>query len=335
MISGLYSFSQIIEDIIIETGQTNLRNRHADIRKLVARAEREISPFTGFLVRKKMLFIVGNGNFDGTNIKKPTDFVFVDKVGCCEDGLCDGAYQENVSHIIICDKKPRTEIKFTYWGLQSDGQGNPVTSYNHADAVVAYCIWKLYSPKVFTGEGSLNVKMELEQQWENRCGEARGEDMFPDESSMNNIYRINSWSSLEMSNKTEYDRCISCDCCIPTIDDNPVIIENDMKVYYWQLNNIHQGISTVLPLVTPAYLETKANEEFSVFNAGFLVVNPYIGRLVMAIAVTDFVQYKIFDVLGNNITDEFQAHYFQDTKIMLYISKNAYTHSSINFKITT
>lgn len=334
MTSGIYSFNQIIEDIIIETGMTNLRNRHPEIRKLVARAEREISPFTGFLVKKKMLYYVGNGNFDGTNIKKPSDFVFTDKIGCCEDGLCDDAYMETISHIIICDKKVRTEIRFSYWGLQSDGQGNPVTSYNHADAVVAYCAWKLYSPKVFAGEGSLNVKMELEQQWENRCGEARGEDMFPDEMNMDNIYRMNSWSSLEMSKKTNYDRCISCDNCTPVTNDNPITTINDMKVYYWQLNNKHQDQNTVIPIVTPTFLEEQNNELFETFNTGFTIVNPYIGRLNIALMETDFVQYKIFDVLNNDVTDEFTAHYFQDTQIMLYTSKNAYSHSNINFKIS-
>jgi len=334
MISGIYSFNQIVEDIIIETGQTNLRNRLSEIRKLVARAEREISPFTGFLVKKKMLYIVGNGNFDGTNIKKPHDFVFTDKVGCCEDGLCDGAYHETTSHIIICDKKVRTEIRFTYWGLQSDGQGNPVTSYNHADAVVAFCIWKLYSSKIFTGEGSLNVMMQYEQQWENRCGEARGEDMFPDENSMHNIYKVNSWSSLEMANKTSYDRCISCDNCTPIINDNPLTMANNMRVYYWQLNNIYQDQNTVIPTVTPAFLAEQNNEPFASFQTGFLVAHPYIGRLNLAVMETEFVQYKIFDILNNDVTDEFTAHYFQDTKIMLYTSKNVYSHSNINFKIT-
>lgn len=333
MTNGIYSFNQIIEDVILETGMTNIRNRHSEIRKLVARAEREISPYTGFLVKKKMLYYVGNGNFDGTNIKKPSDFHSVDKVGCCHDGLCDGSYFETNSHIIICDKKQRTEILFSYWGLQSDGQGNPITSYNHADAVVAFCVWKLYTPKVFTGEGSLNVKLELEQQWENRCGEARGEDMFPDENSMNNIYRVNSWSSLEMSKKTNYDRCVSCDNCITVIDDNPIINTN-MKVYYWQLNNMHENQSTIIPTVTPSFLLQQNNEPFASFQSGFTVVNPYIGRLNLAIMESDFVLYKIFDVLNNDVTDEFTPHYFQSTKIMLYTSKNAYSHSNINFKIS-
>lgn len=334
MTSGLYSFSQILEDVILETGQTNLRNRIPEIRKLVARAEREINPYAGFLIKKKMLYIVGNGNFDGKTIKKPQDFVFSDKVGCCEDGLCDGSYQENVSHIIICDNKERTEIRFTYWGLQSDGQGNPVTSYNHADAVVAYCVWKLYSPKVFVGEGSLQVKMELEKQWEERCGESRGEDMFPSDDSLRRIYRTNQMSSLNANQITEYDRCIECSTCTET-DDNPTETTNDMKVYYWQLSNLNERIVNVIPTISQAFIETKANEDYSVFNAGFMVVNPYIGSLNLAIAATGFVQYKIFDVLNNNITDEFDAHYFQNEQIMLYTSKNAYSHSSINFKITT
>ena len=70
MLSGLYSFSQIIEDVRQETGISNLRNEYPTIRQLIARAEREINPYAGFLVRKRMIYYVGNGNFDGLKIKK-------------------------------------------------------------------------------------------------------------------------------------------------------------------------------------------------------------------------------------------------------------------------
>lgn len=333
MISGLYSFSQILEDVILETGQTNLRNRIPEMRNLVARAEREINPYAGLLLRKKMIYYVGNGNFNGKYIKKPKDYVFSDKIGCCEDGLCDGSYEENVSHIIICDNKVRTEITFSYWGLQSDGQGNPVTTYNHADAVVAYIIWKLYSPKVFMGEGSLNVKMELEKQFEERCGEARGEDMFPSETSMNNIYKTSSWSSLEMNKKTEYDRCISCDNCIVAVGDNPIVTSENIKVYYWQLNSKHQDIDNVKPLITFDYLQDKQNETLEVFGTGFIVVNPYLGRLNFAVALTPFQLFKIYDILNNDVTDEFDKHYFQDSQIMLFTTKAVCDQNNIFYKI--
>ena len=46
MVSGLYSFDEIIQDVSSETGIKNLRNRYSEIRKLIARAEREINKKT-------------------------------------------------------------------------------------------------------------------------------------------------------------------------------------------------------------------------------------------------------------------------------------------------
>ena len=54
MLSGLYSFSQIVEDVKQETGIENIRNQYSSIRQLIARAEREINPYAGFLIRKRI-----------------------------------------------------------------------------------------------------------------------------------------------------------------------------------------------------------------------------------------------------------------------------------------
>lgn len=336
MISGIYPFEEIIEDVITETGITNLRNRHPEIIKLIARAEREINPFATLLIRKKMLFISGNGNFDGKSIKKPADFVYVDKVGCCEDGLCDGAYFENVSHIVICDNKPRTEIRFTYWALQHDGRGYPVVSMNHADAVVAYIIWKTYSSKVYSGEGSMQNQMLYERQFEERCGEARGEDFFPSENTMRNIGNMSRWSSFELDKKTSYDRCLSCDNCLteildamPTPPDPPLT-----KIYYWQQTNPIVSFESIKATVNPTFIQEKESETLPTFAAGHLVVCPSVGRLSFAVYQTPFVEFKIFDALfSTDITDEFDTHFFVEHNIILFVSKNPYSVSNINIKI--
>lgn len=332
MISGIYSFEKIIEDVKTETGFTNLRNRYPEIIQLIARAEREINPFTNLLVRKKMLYYVGNGNFDGSSIKKPKDYVFTDKVGCCEDGLCDGSYFETVSHIVICDKVVRTEIRFSYWALQHDGRGYPITSYNHADAVVAYIVWKLYSPKVFVGEGSMQNQLLYERQFEERCGEARGEDMFPDEGTLNNIHNVNRWTSFDLHKKTTYDRCLSCDQCLTQIEDTLQNLSG-MRVYYWQLNSPFQTINNLIPLVNPTYLYDKQYELFSTFEVGHTVVNPYVGKLSLAIYKTALEEYKIYDIFDSDVTDEFQSYFFADTGIMLFTSKNNYDPSNLFLRL--
>lgn len=331
MISGLYSFEQIVLDVSQETGITNLRNRYAELKQLIARAEREINPYAGFLIKKKMIHYVGNGVFDGTSIKKPLDYVQLDTVGCCEDGLCEGAYFENVSHIIICDKKPRTEITWTYWALQFDGNGNPVTSYNHAEAIVSYIVWKLYSTKVFLNEGSAGLRREYKQEFEDRCMEARGEDMFPSEKQMDKIFQMNKWSSLNFENYTTYDRCLCCESCITTIEE-PMEPQIGTNVYYWQLANIQQTITDVLPLINEAFFESLQNQNISIFEQGYIVTYTGIARIAFAIRETEIASYIITDSLNNDVTDEFETQYLPDVKAILFVSKNYYSHSSIYFK---
>ena len=332
MISGLYSFDQIIQDVSQETGITNLRNRYAEIRQLIARAEREINPYAGFLIKKKMIHYVGNGVFDGRSIKKPTDYVQIDKVGSCEDGLCEGAYFENVSHIIICDKKERTKITWTYWALQFDGNGNPVTSYNHAEAVVAYIVWKLYSAKVFLNEGSSGLRREYKQEFEDRCMESRGEDMFPSVSQMDKIFSMNKWSSLNFENYTQYDRCLSCESCL-TIIEEPMEPQIGTNVYYWQAANITDTITEVLSTINEAFFETVPFENISIFEQGFIVTYTQVSRRIcFAIRETEIATYTITDSLNNDVTDEFDVQYLEEVKAILFVSKNQYSHSSIYFK---
>ncbi len=335
MITGLYSFEKIVQDVAQETGITNLRNRYGELRQLIARAEREINPYAGFLIKKKMKHFVGNGVFDGKSIKKPDDYVHLDRVGCCDDGLCDGAYYETVSHIVICDKKERTEITWTYWGLQFDGNGNPVTSYNHAEAVVAYLVWKLYSPKVFLGEGSIGLKNQYQQDWENRCMESRGEDMFPSVSGMDAIFKMNKWASLHFENMTTHDRCLCCESCLVTIEEEEPMEPTEQMIYYWQLDNVAHRIEHVVPLITVPFVESKPSEALSVYAAGTFTTYTGIGAICFAIKESEFVNYKITDTIGVDRTNNFDRHYFEDLKIMLYVSKNHHSHSSIYFKIKT
>ena len=335
MVSGLYSFDEIIQDVSQETGITNLRNRYPEIRKLMARAEREINPYAGFLIKKKMIHYRGNGVFDGKSIKKPTDFVQLDKAGSCEDGLCDGAYFENVSHIIICDKKVRDKITWTYWALQFDGNGNPVTSYNHAEAVVAYIVWKLYSAKVFLNEGNAGIRREYKQEFEERCMESRGEDMFPSVNEMNNIFQMNKWSSLHFENYTEYDKCISCESCLTIIEETDMVPITDVQVYFWQLDNPADRIAQVIPVVNQAFLDTVPNVQMEIFQQGYMVTYTKIGAICFAIKETELFNFTLTDSLNNDVTDEFDTFYYTAEKTILFVSKNHFTHSTIYFKFKT
>lgn len=331
MNSGAFPFDQILQRVSIETGIKNLRPLINDIIILVADAEKEINPYSGFLLKKKMVHFVGNGVFNGTSIKKPKDFVELDKVGSCEDGLCSGQYFENVSHIIICDKQVRTKITWTYWALQFDGNGYPVVSYNHSEAVIAFIVWKLYSSKVFMGEGNLVAKRDYQIEFENRCMEARGEDFMPSEDQLLSMYGNNRMGSIEIYERTLQDYCKSCESCLTIIEESETPVQ-DLTVYFWQNNNTADNIDNVIPLITNEFVETKPFELFSIFQQGYIVNYSQIGRICFALKPTELISIQITDALNNDITDIFDTHYFADLKIKLYVSKNPYTYSSIYFK---
>lgn len=327
MLSGLYSFSQILEDVKQETGITNMRNLYPTIRKLIARAEREINPYAGFLIRKRMVFYVGNGNFDGKAIKKPIDYVQLDKVGCCEDGICDGSYYENVSHIVMCDGVEREQIAFTYWGLQCDGEGNPITTYNHAEAVVAYVVFKLYSPKVFIGEGSGNQRNVYKMEWQDRCAESRGEDFFPSENSLIRMRALNSLSTREKDKANCEDHCTSCDC-VTTKEDNS-FMKN--KVWWWQLKNINEIISSDTQ-VTDAFLSDKNQITLGEAVSGFTYAYPYIGRIGFCIEDVLPNSIEIFDLLNQSMNGALNYYYDVTKRRIIFVSKEYLSHSSVYFK---
>ena len=93
--SGYVYFNEILASVSSQTGITILKNREPEIRRMMADAEFEINPYGSLLVKKRMIYFKGNGNFDGSKVKKPSDFVSLSslkKERDCERNLC---YYEN------------------------------------------------------------------------------------------------------------------------------------------------------------------------------------------------------------------------------------------------
>lgn len=321
--SGIYSFHKIIESIREETGIQNLSNEIFSIRKMIYDAVFDINPWGTMLVKKTMLFYKGNGNFDGRNIKKPSDFVMVDRD---QQGL-----HETISHFMICDQKVRDKVEFTYWGLQCDGEGNPVVSNNHAPAVVAYIVWKMYSPKVFMGEGSAQMRREYKMEYETLALAARGHDAFPTETALRNMRRYSMMSMLDMDYSLAVDRCIKTSC-IPVTDDNIKPMTN--KAWYWQFNSVSQNIESA-DEVTDSFLENNATQlEFTSLLNGQNFNQPYVGRLGFVIEGVEFGTVSMIDVLGADTRSAFNHFYDFDKKRLVIVSKNAISQSSIFLKFT-
>ena len=331
MNSGYYKFEQIVEDVRTETGAKVLFNRYNEIRQLIIRAEREINPYSGFMIKKKVLLFNGNGIFNGSSIKKPDDFIAIDKLGTCEDGLSENSYFETDSHIVICDKGQSTDfIIYTYWAMNYDSNGNPISTNNHAEAVVAFIVWKMYCSKVFMGIGNLQAKRDYKLEFETKSDEARGSDFMT--VNMNEIYMTNAMSSYDMYLKSRTDVCLCSSSCMPYEKETPNQIQNVSNVYFWQILNPAHTILNVIPLVNQIYINSKPFELFSIFEQGYKVNLIEFGKLCFIIQISNLTNYEITDSLNNDITDIFETFYIEELKAMLFVSKMPYSYSVIYFK---
>jgi hypothetical protein len=241
MFAGFYTFEQILQGVKTKTGIQNLRNMYEDIRIMICNAEREINPYAGHLVLKKYRVYKNstsrNNLYNGKRIIKPADFVQLNKMVTCNEGLCDGEFYETVNHIVICNSKvDRPTIQFAYWAYQSDRNGNPVTTRNHAEAVEDYIVWMLQRQKFFVGETGLSNIREFERIFKESSAQACGEDFFPDSVQLANMQKINNAEKVQLYDiQPGIDGCYEKICMNffeetnPEVDvvidpDNPIIV---------------------------------------------------------------------------------------------------------------
>lgn len=333
MISGLVPFEEIIEAIKDETGIENLRPLYDKLRRLIFRAEREIG-YGGSVVLKKHVFR-NPDNFNGKYFPFPTDFIELEGVGQDCHPIDTYSYQKTSDGIRFKTTQQK-DVVLLYWGLYCDGYGNPVTTRNHQEAVIAYIIWKLYSQKIFLGEGNMNAAINYEQQFTFALLEARGDDAFPTMEEWNEIGFLSYQDrrALIMHPIASYNYCSEAILTECTEDNNSTNPEDIMKVFYWQLENITQTIENVIPQLTDnIYLSSKAFTTFADFHLGKIIDYTNIAKIAFAVAQTEDVSYTLTDVMNNDVTDEFDVYYAPIIKAKVYISKNNYTYSSIFFKI--
>lgn len=127
--------------------------------------------------------------------------------------------------------------------------------------------------------------------------------------------------------------------CIKKLGINPDDIVEEilsgMEVQYWQYNNTVSNINTVILAWTPTYLDTIPgidSRPLEDFEQGVVVPYTNIGRIGFAISPTQLINFSIVDSLGNDVTDDFDNHYFEEDETVVFVSKVPYSHSNIYFK---
>ena len=201
MISGIVPFEEIIENIKDVTGYENMRPLRDKIRRFIFKAEEDIGA-GGLVVRKKVSYVSGDGNYDGTTIIMPDDFIGEFSYADLRDGVING-------RIMTLNVTPGPdEIDVKYLGFLLDKNGNPFTTRNHLDAVVAFAVYRLYSSRYFLGKGNLNQYREYKYEFNDFVMAARGNDAFPTEEQWNEIGYILNGGAFEA-----WSNCGLISCC--------------------------------------------------------------------------------------------------------------------------
>lgn len=324
MISGAVPFYEIVQSVKDETGIENLRPFYEKIRRLIFRAEREIG-YGGTVVIKKKIYKY-NIDYNGKYFPFPEDFIELEGIGIDSFPVPQCSYQKTTDGIRF-DKATDKDIVLLYWGLSVDTEGNPIVTRNHEEAVVAYVVWKLYSPKIFLGNGNMNANKNYEQNFISLLLESRGDDAFPTLEEWNDIGALSYTDRRLLLEEPVHRYDYSID-----YEDPCNIEETEVNIHYWQLDNTVQTITDVIPLVNPAYLEPLPFDTFTNFKAGVTIDYTKIARIAFALIETENLDYIIMDQGNVDVTAIFESYYYADTKIKLYVSKNIISHSSIEFK---
>ena len=333
MVSGLVSFEEIVEHVKDETGYPNMRPYYERIKRLLFRAEKEIG-YGGSIILKKAIYIKGENGFDGQYVKYPVDYIEHEGIGNCSGPFrhCEYSYRPEGIRML----KSQDKVVLVYWGLFCDGYGNPVTTRNHFEAVVAYIVWKMYSSKVFLGIGNMNAKKDYQYMFENALGASRGFDAMPTTEEWTGIGHLTyQWiGELIMFPTAGFNYCDDTiqQACFPVTEQNVV---NMKKVYFWQETNpvtVLQDVADEVDADPVAFFADKNNEFFSVFAQGRMCNWTTVGKIGFAIQETENMNWQLLDSLNNDITDLFETYYHVGTKSIIFVSIENYTYSSIYYK---
>jgi hypothetical protein len=109
----------------------------------------------------------------------------------------------------------------------------------------------------------------------------------------------------------------------------------DNNIYYWQEESYTTTIENIILLVDDeGYFTNKLSDTYNNFkNTGKTITYEDLGRICFYAVKSDNKNFKITDILNNDITDIFDIEYVVDLNSTLFVSKDFYSPSDIFFKI--
>jgi hypothetical protein len=329
MYSNIVPFTDVIQAVKDETGEKNLRNLYQMITRHVYRVEKDIG-FGGGLILKKRKYQTADYSIVDSKIKLPFDLIKIEEVGTCQEGLTRQSYHHQGNYLFLTDPNI-TEFTLLYYTMLCDGEGNPVVTENHFDAVVAGIKFFMYQPKLWNGEGNMKYGQLLQVYYFDRVAEAIGNDVMPTTATeWAQIAQHLRMSYSDMLIYSEDNRCYEgapVDCG-PDFGSH----RND-TAFHWQYDDTNTNISTA-DLIDQDFLNLQTAVVIPDFERGILIPYTNIGRIGFAIQEVAENAYKITDIFGSDLTNTvFDTYYNILLKTQVYISKDIYTHGNIYFKI--
>jgi hypothetical protein len=98
---------------------------------------------------------------------------------CQDQKVCPDDYRLQGNWMFFCKGKQIRELNLLYYTLLHDGEGNPVITDNHSEAVSAGISYFLLKQGAFRGKVAGGMLREYKDEYYDRLGEARGDDAWP------------------------------------------------------------------------------------------------------------------------------------------------------------
>ena len=181
MQSGYVHAETVINEAASRLGIDNPEPFRLRFTKLIVDAEIKIKTI-GSIGYKYYLYEVGSYPFpDGTRLLIPHDLIdsmeVLDKDGCTIDS-CEYYVQGTYLRFHPARTEP---VIIRYRGVLLDMYGMPIVPLNHQEASICYIIYMYMTTLYNTNKAPRYKYKDAQIEWRDRLGEARGNDMFPDE----------------------------------------------------------------------------------------------------------------------------------------------------------
>lgn len=328
MKSGIVPFHEIIEHIKDATGIKNLRPSYDMVRRFIFKVEEDIGA-GGMMIRKKKTYTLDT-NYSGKFIVLPEDFVREYFLGSLTN-------LDIVGNILTltCEMQDLESIDLDYVGFILDNEGNPFTNRNSLEAIIQYFLYRTYSAKLYLNQKGVSHRLykDYQAEYEDEVLNARGKIVYPSEEEYRTIGQTLKMSTIELIAQENcetgiFEELIVCDETVSVGTPEP----ETTLVYYWQYDSLTADITDIQAL-TQDTLEAKDSDTIAIFTEGKSIEYSAVGRIAFAIQVSTEDQYKIYDLLDNDITAQFNTNYDSTLEIMGYISIDNVAHGTVLFKI--